>query len=52
MSGKELWELFIKNNDIAETDYEEFAFGDDSDLLAHLVKNGEKTATASAYPLY
>lgn len=52
MSGKELWELFIKKNDIAETDYEEFAFGDDSDLLAHLVKIGEKTATASAYPLY
>ena len=27
MSGKELWELFIKKNDIAETDYEEFALG-------------------------
>ena len=52
MSGKELWGLFVKKNDIAETDYEEFAFGDDSDLLAHLVKIGEKTATASAYPLY
>ena len=52
MSGKELWELFVKKNDIAETDYEEFAFGDDSDLLAYLVKIGEKTATASAYPLY
>ena len=52
MLGKELWELFVKNNGIAETDYEEFAFGDDPDLLAHLVKTGEKTATASAYPLY
>ena len=52
MLGKELWELFVKNNNIVETDYEEFAFGDDPDLLAHLVKTGEKTATASAYPLY
>ena len=41
MSGKELWELFVKKNDIFETDYEEFAFGDDSDLLAHLVKISE-----------
>ncbi len=52
MLGKELWELFVKNNDITETCYEEFAFGGDPDLLAHLVKIGEKTATASAYPLY
>ena len=43
MLGKELWELFVKNNNIVETDYEEFAFGDDPDLLAHLVKIGEKT---------
>ena len=28
------------------------AFGAEQDLLAHLVVTGEKTATASAYPLY
>ena len=31
MSGKELWELFIKKNDIVKTNYEEFAFADDPD---------------------
>ena len=46
MLGKELWELFVKNNNIVETDYE-FAFGDDPDLLAHLVKIGEKTQLRS-----
>ena len=52
MTGKELWELFIaKNNDI-NCEFEEWAFGTEADLLAHLVLIGEKTATASAYPLY
>lgn len=30
----------------------DMAFGVEADLLAHLVATGEKTATASAYPLY
>ena len=52
MTGKELWEAFIRNNDIEDSEYEAFAFGAEADLLAHLVVIGEKTATASAYPLY
>ena len=32
--------------------YEAWAFGDDADALADLVRRGIKTATASAYPLY
>ncbi len=52
MTAKELWESFIKNNNIADCEYDAWAFGVDADLLAHLVVIGEKTATASAYPLY
>ena len=52
MTGKELWEEFIKKNDLADCEYEQWAFGVEADLLAHLVVTGEKTATASAYPLY
>lgn len=52
MSGKELWEAFRKENNLSECEYEEWSFGVDADLLAHLVAAGEKTATASAYPLY
>ncbi len=52
MTGKDLWEAFITNNDLEDREYEAWAFGVDADLLAHLVAIGEKTATASAYPLY
>lgn len=52
MSGKELWEAFIMESNLTERNYETWAFGVDADLLAHLVATGEKTATASAYPLY
>ena len=52
MTGKELWESFISDNNITDCEYEEWAFGTQADLLAHLVLIGEKTATASAYPLY
>ena len=52
MSGKELWEAFIMENNFVECHYETWAFGVEADLLAHLVATGEKTATASAYPLY
>ena len=52
MTGKDLWEAFITNNNLADCGYEAWAFGVEADLLAHLVAIGEKTATASAYPLY
>ena len=52
MTGKELWEAFITNNNLENCEYEEWAFGVEADLLAHLVEIGEKTATASAFPLY
>lgn len=52
MSGEELWEAFVMENNLVEPHYEVWAFGVEADLLAHLVETGEKTATASAYPLY
>lgn len=52
MTGKELWDIFIKKSNLDNCDYETWTFGVDADLLAHLVAIGEKTATASAYPLY
>lgn len=52
MTGKELWDLFAKENNIEENNYEAWAFGVEADVLANLVVTGEKTATASAYPLY
>lgn len=52
MTGKELWEAFIRENHLPDCEYEAWAFGEEPDLLAHLVAAGEKTATASAYPLY
>ncbi len=52
MSGKELWEKFVKENKLVKCNYKEWAFGLEADLLAHLVVTGEKTTTASAYPLY
>lgn len=52
MTGKELWEAFIANNNLDDCGYEAWTFGMEADLLAHLVVIGEKTATASAYPLY
>ena len=52
MSGKELWEAFIRENNLPACEYEAWAFGVEPDLLAHLVATGEKTATASAYAMY
>ena len=52
MTGKELWAAFITDNNLEHCRYEAWAFGGNADLLAHLVATGEKTATASAYPLY
>ena len=52
MTAKELWTEFTEKQNIADQKYTAWAFGGDSDRLARLVLNGEKTATASAYPLY
>lgn len=51
-TGKELWDSFAKENNIEEYNCEAWAFGIEADYLANLVVTGEKTATASAYPLY
>jgi uncharacterized protein YhfF len=47
MNEKELWE---KSKISGE--YEAWSFGDDSDFLGELVKNGIKTATCSLRVLY
>lgn len=52
MTGKELWNDFSARRGLSEDGCEEWAFGVEADLLAELVVNGVKTATASAYPLY
>lgn len=52
MTGIELWNLFAKENNIDKNNCEVWAFGVEADVLANLVVTGEKTATASAYPLY
>ncbi len=52
MTAEELWKAYITENNLADCEYEAWAFGVDADELAQLVVSGEKTATASAYPLY
>jgi uncharacterized protein YhfF len=52
MTKDALWEEFIKTENIADCEYDAWAFGTDADLLADLVLSGKKTATASAFPLY
>ncbi len=52
MTAEELWTDFAEKCNIGDCEYSAWAFGGDSDLLAHLVLAGEKTAAASAYPLY
>ena len=47
MTAEELW----RKSGLAGP-YESWAFGDEPDKLAALVKNGVKTATCSAYDLY
>ena len=47
MTAQEMW-----NASGIEAEYEAWAFGDDPDTLAELVRTGVKTATASAYPFY
>lgn len=52
MTAEELWREFITIKSVEECEYDAWAFGVDADQLARLVVTGEKTATASAYPLY
>ena len=52
MTDKELWQEFITKNNLEDLPYEAWAFSAEPDLLVDLVTQGEKTATASAYPLY
>ena len=52
MTAEELWGEYSKQRYADECSYEAWAFGVDADALAKLVVTGEKTATASAYPLY
>ncbi len=52
MTAQELWKQFSEKNGIAPCRYEAWSFGEEADLLAKLVVDGEKTATASPYPLY
>lgn len=51
MTPEEMWMNFTAEHNI-RAEYEAWAFGDDPDKLARLVKEGIKTATASAYPFY
>ena len=52
MDAEQMWLEYKKINDNIKDEYEAWAFGVEADLLADLVMKGEKTATASAYPLY
>jgi len=52
MTAQEMWEVFVKEKNIEDAEYDAWAFGDDTDGLAELVRQGIKTGTSSAYPLY
>ncbi|MFA9378379.1 MAG: ASCH domain-containing protein [Lachnotalea sp.] len=52
MEAKEMWESFIKKNNLNETNYQAWAFGGDTNKLVALVLQGIKTSTASAFALY
>ena len=52
MTHRELWAAYKAVDPDAGEDYEPWAYGDDSDLLAELTRMGVKTATSSAGPLY
>ena len=51
MDAKTMWHQYATANGIC-AQYDAWCFGDDADALAELVLRGQKTATASAYPLY
>ena len=52
MTAEEMWNVFSAENGLDDCEYDAWSFGCDADLLAQLVLDGVKTATASAYPLY
>jgi len=55
MNEKEMWDLYIKSNDVKSKAYDAWSFGGGPSManeLATLVVNGIKTATTSAYQLY
>ena len=51
MNAQQMWELYSQKENI-EDPYDAWAFGDDPDTLAELVRSGTKTATASSFLLY
>ena len=51
MNADQMWELYSRKENIT-AQYDSWAFGVEADLLAELVLQGTKTATASAYPSY
>lgn len=52
MNAQELWNKYKKINPSIGDDIDAWQFGVQADELAHLVNQGKKTATASAYDLY
>ncbi|PZO95122.1 MAG: RNA-binding protein [Streptococcus pyogenes] len=52
MTAEELWQAYQKINPSVGDEIDAWAFGVQPDLLAQLVLEGTKTATASAYELY
>jgi uncharacterized protein YhfF len=55
MNEKDMWNVYIKNNDVENKSYDAWSFGGGSlmaNKLATLVIKGIKTATTSAYQLY
>lgn len=52
MTAEELWQAYQKINPSIGDEIDAWAFGVQPDLLAQLVLEGTKTATASAYDLY
>ena len=52
MNAQELWNKYKKINPSIGDDIDAWQFGVEADLLAQLVLEGTKTATASAYDLY
>lgn len=52
MNAQELWNKYKKINPSIGDDIDAWQFSAEADLLAKLVLEGTKTATASAYDLY
>lgn len=52
MNAQELWNKYKEINPSIGDDIDAWQFGLEADLLAKLVLEGTKTATASAYDLY